>query len=276
MVNQIMNKDAEMSILVLSCDEYSDLWDDFFSFKDRYWPDCPYPTYLVNDVLPYERDGVTVLNAGCNARWSTRVRKALERIDTPYVCPILDDHFIIRHVDSNHIGNLVNFVKTEKVSYLAFEGRSFLQPKDEWKRYKSDFVIIPKHQKYGINTSAAIWNKEDYLKLIGMEEYSPWQFEINMCELSKTEEGLPGLILFDPYNSLNICEKEVVRQGVFIPNSVAYVKKVTGVDINTSGRGKMSLSSYIKEMIIYKASRAKYGKNIMKKIAQLLGFKFLS
>lgn len=267
---------VKMSILVLSCDEYSDLWDDFFDFKDKYWPDCPYPTYLVNDTLPYERDGVIVLNAGNGVKWSTRVRKALERIDTPYVCPILDDHFIIRPVDTKHIEELLEFSENRNVSYLAFERKSFILPEDKWEFYASNLVIIPRDLKYGINTSAAIWNKDDYMRLIGPEDYSPWQFEVNMCNLAKTGEGLPGLILFDAGVSLNICEKEVVRQGVFLPNAVKYVKEVTGVSINTSQRGTMSYWGLFWDIMNGKAARLKFGRGLVRKVAKLMGHKFFT
>lgn len=271
-----MSKDVKMSILVLSCDEYSDLWDDFFSFLERYWPDCPYPTYLVNDTLPYKREGVTVLNAGKGVRWSTRVRKAVERIVTPYICPILDDHFIIRTVNTGHIANLLNFVEKNNVSYLAFERKSFILPEKDWKFLAPNLVIIPKDLKYGINTSAAIWNKYDYLRLIGKEDYSPWQFEVNMCNLAKSQVGLPGILLFDAGVSLNICEKEVVRQGVFLPNAVKYVKKVTGVSINTSQRGTMSYWGLFWDIMNGKAARLRFGRSLVRKVAKLMGHKFFT
>ena len=267
-------ENSKLSILVLSCDDYSDLWDDFFSFKERFWPDCPYPTYLVNDTLPYNRKDVTVLNAGEGVMWSTRVRKALERIDTPYVCPILDDHYIIRKIDTAHFENLVSFAEKNNVSYLAFERRAFIQPEKEWQYMAPDLVIIPKHLKYGINTSGAIWNKADYMKLIGEEDYSPWKFEYNMCELAKTKDGLPGVLLFDAGLTLNLCEKEIVRQGVFMPDAVKYVKKVTGVNLNTSGRGTMSLWGLFVDRLRAKASGFKHGRTFIRKTMKFFGFKF--
>lgn len=264
----------KLSIMVLSCDDYADLWDDFFNFKERYWPDCPYPTYLVNDTLPYDRKGVTVLNAGTGVKWSTRVRKALERIDTPYVCPILDDHYIIRTVDTSHFAELVSFAETNNVTYLAFERRAFIQPEKEWQFIAHQLVKIPNHLKYGINTSGAIWNKADYMRLIGEEDYSPWKFEFDMCELAKTDAGLPGLLVFDAGLTLNLCEKEIVRQGVFMPRAVKYVKEVTGVDINTSGRGTMSKWGAFVDQLRGKASGFKYGRTLIRKTMKFFGFKF--
>ena len=41
---------SKLAILMLSCDKYSDLWDDFFNLKERFWPDCPYHCYLATDT----------------------------------------------------------------------------------------------------------------------------------------------------------------------------------------------------------------------------------
>jgi len=37
---------ANCSILIPSCDKYSDLWRPFFTLFWRHWPDCPFPVYL--------------------------------------------------------------------------------------------------------------------------------------------------------------------------------------------------------------------------------------
>lgn len=52
------NNTPQLAILVLSCDKYSDLWDDFFNLKDKFWPECPYSCYLATDTKEYNREGV--------------------------------------------------------------------------------------------------------------------------------------------------------------------------------------------------------------------------
>ena len=265
-----------MSLVVLSCDDYSDQWDIFFSFKEKYWPDCPFKTYLVNDTIDYKREGVTVLNCGKVTKWSTRVRTAIEKITTPYVCPILDDHYIIERVDNQVIFSLLELSLKHGISYLALEPRSFIQHKSYREYLIPDIALVPRHQKYGINTSAAIWNREDYLNIIGPEEYSPWQFEINMCNLARTEQGLPGFNVVDVRNSLKICEYEVVRQGVYLSRALKHIKKMTGVDLDTSKRGVMPYWKEVIDVLNGKAARLKYGKSLIRKVAQLFGRKYFT
>lgn len=271
-----MDYSSKLSLVILSCDDYCDQWDIFFDFKERYWSDCPFKTYLVNDTLDYKRDGVTVLNCGKVTKWSTRVRTAIEKIQTPYVCPILDDHYIIHKVDNEVIYSLIKLVEENNVSYLALEPRSFIQHKSYREYFAPGIAIVPKTQKYGINTSAAIWNREEYMNRIGLDDYSPWQFEINMCNLARTEAGLPGLNLVDERNSLQICEYEVVRQGVYLSRALTHIKKVTGIDIDTSKRGVMSFWNEFIDVMNGKASRLKFGKRVIRFVAKLFGRKYFT
>ena len=36
----------DCTLLVNSCDAYSDLWEPFFKMLGVHWPDCPYPIVL--------------------------------------------------------------------------------------------------------------------------------------------------------------------------------------------------------------------------------------
>lgn len=231
----------------------------------------------MNDTLDYKRDGVTVLNCGKVTKWSTRVRTAIEKIQTPYVCPILDDHYIIHKVDNEVIYSLIKLVYENNVSYLAHLNRDRLFSIKVIENILLPVLLLcPKTQKYGINTSAAIWNREEYMNRIGPEDYSPWQFEINMCNLARTEAGLPGLNLVDERNSLQICEYEVVRQGVYLSRALKHIKKVTGIDIDTSKRGVMSFWNEFIDVMNGKAARLKFGKRVIRFVAKLFGRKYFT
>ncbi len=49
-----MNKsDQQTAVLVVSCDNYSDVWSPFFELYSRFWPDCPFNTYLISNTKEY-------------------------------------------------------------------------------------------------------------------------------------------------------------------------------------------------------------------------------
>ena len=82
-----------LSILVLSCDNYSDLWDDFFNLRDKFWPDCEYRWYVVTETKDYKRNNVEVIKCGKELNWAGRFRKAVQSLDSPLVGVFLEDYF---------------------------------------------------------------------------------------------------------------------------------------------------------------------------------------
>jgi len=51
-----MNRETgDTCVLIASCDAYSDAWAPFFALMKKYWPDCPYPIYLISN---YQDPGI--------------------------------------------------------------------------------------------------------------------------------------------------------------------------------------------------------------------------
>ncbi|HHW69706.1 MAG TPA: hypothetical protein GX747_05170, partial [Tenericutes bacterium] len=75
-----MKNNYDMAILVVSCDAYADVAKYFFPLLKRYWPDCNYNIYFINNTLNEDYENVTVINGGLNMDWSGRVKSALNNI----------------------------------------------------------------------------------------------------------------------------------------------------------------------------------------------------
>ena len=81
-----------MSLLVMSCDRYSDLWNPMSDCLKRFWPDCPYETLLSTESASPAPETVfhrTVHSA--RSAWSGRLLETLDAIQTPYTMLLLDD-----------------------------------------------------------------------------------------------------------------------------------------------------------------------------------------
>ena len=48
-----VSESAGLSVLVISCDRYADLWRPFFELFWRHWPDCQGPVYLGSNFTDY-------------------------------------------------------------------------------------------------------------------------------------------------------------------------------------------------------------------------------
>lgn len=269
-----MNIESELSILILSCDAYSDLWDDFFYLKDKYWPDCPFQTYLVTEIKRYERDNVYVINCGNKLNWSGRLRHALSIVNTPLIMSILDDYFICKKVDTDIIKENAIFSIEKNVSFLSLEKKSIM--KSPTKSYFGKYVVIPPHEKYPVDTAAAIWNRDYFLQKLGTEDYSAWQFEVNCCNEAKSEAGIDGLILCDERKPLNITEIPIVIQGEFYPLGINFFRNL-GYIINTNNRSIMSRTDVFKYQFKVKMAGIKHGRKFLKLMAtKIFRYKFFT
>ena len=272
-----VNKDQLISMLVLSCDNYSDLWDDFFNLREKFWPDCPYKWYVVTESKDYNRDGVEVIKCGKELNWAARYRHAIKTVGTPYVAAFLEDYFISAKIDNERIEGLVDFAEKNKVDFLDL-GNIFRHKINQTnKQYYADhLIIIDKHLRYGVDTAPAIWNSEYLMRKLGSEDYSAWRFEKERCDEAATEEGYDGLILVDDRLSFNVSEVPVVVQGMFYPPVIKHFRE-RGYEIDTSKRHVMSFGQRFKYDLKRKAANFPYFHKTLKWIGtNLFGYKFFT
>lgn len=269
--------DENLSILVLSCDAYSDLWDDFFNLRDKYWIDDTIRWYIVTESKEYERKGVSMIHCNRDMNWAARFKKAVEIITTPYIGIFLEDYFITDTVDINRVKSLVELMKQYGVSYLnvgdVYESIIHMSNKEY---FTENLIKIPNHMHYGISTVSAIWEKTFLLQKLGDGDYSAWQFEIDRCHEAASPQGLGGFLLCDEKRSFNVSTFPVVIQGKFYPEAIRYFKR-NGYNIDTSKRMTMS----IKQVLIYKLktrmSKIRFMRKQLKWFgSNILGIKFFT
>lgn len=260
------NNNSDLSIVVVSYDGYSDLWEDFFSLKNKYWADCPYPTYLANNVKQVQFMNVNVINCGHEAQWSDRTRISLQNIKTKYVLFMFEDFFISDQVSTDKFDNILALMKKNNIRYYKLQTMS----KINTNTYKAiaGLRVIPSNLPYGISLLSAIWDREYFLSLIGTESYNPWKFEINMVKQAEmAKEPYTCVGVFDATDPLHICH--MVLQGKFIPSSLAEMKS-KGFIVNTSNRDILSnidvFKRSIKELCVPLAQKMPWLRNLGKVI----------
>lgn len=269
---------VKMALLVLSCDKYSPIWNDFFNLRDKFWKDCQYPWYLVTESKDYERFGVNVIKCGKDTSWSRRFRMAVQSVDAEYIGLFLDDFFISSQVDNQLIESLLDLMEHDHVSTInvgnVFGWITRQQTNKEY--YKEHLIRVPAHLRWGLSTESTIWNKQYLLNTLGEGEYSAWQFEIDRCKQAESKEGIPGLNLCDDRMPFNVTTTPVVIQGALYPSAIKKFRKL-GYEIDTSHfpiMGRM-------QVLLYKlkcfAAELKFGRRIFKWIGiHFFGIKFFS
>ena len=217
-----MGDKNNLSILVLSCDKYSDLWSPFFECFFKYWPDCEYPVYLGTNERHFNDKRVKTLLAGKDKDWSSSFKKIIEQVDSEYVFVILEDLFLIRVVDNLKFKECFDILKKNNFNHCHV--RFHLKPE---LIIENGIGVYSKGMPYRVNV-LGLWRK-DYLLKILIDGESPWNFEIMGSYRSSYDDGfycLPGEI----FKTINTVEK-----GKWLPDKLKICQGM-GLEIDISDR----------------------------------------
>lgn len=192
------------AILVLSCDKYSDVWNPFFQFFNKYWKNCPFPVYLgTNDTL-FHFENVKQIFSHKNTTWSDELETILYQIPHKNIIIILEDYFIYDRVDNEELFRIIDVMEQQNAAYVKLG--AFPKKYDELWPYKllSNYTklgVIEKGAKYRLSLQTALWNKDVLLKLLNKKE-NPWQFELEASKRSNLLENPFLLVVADPKQTI--------------------------------------------------------------------------
>ena len=255
---------SKIGLLVISCDNFSDLWSPFFKFFNESWPDCPYKVHLLSNKLDFKSNhNVEVIKVGDDNSWSDNVIIALNKMqEFDYVFLLLEDMLLNRKVDNKKIDNLFsNFFELDG-NYL-----SLLNEPKPTSFFNENFGTLDPLSLYRSTATAALW-KKDVLQSLLVSGESAWSFEKNG---SKRSDVYPNF--FSVYND------EIIWINGVIKNKWTYAAikelKKRNINIDYSKRSKISLSTTIWQKF-YKIIRSIILKIIPGKFQRKLFKKFTS
>jgi hypothetical protein len=165
---------SQLSVLVISCDHYADLWSPFFSLFWKYWPDCPYPVYLGANKKVFTHPRVRMALVGPDISWAHSAQRMMETVPGEYVLVLLEDFLMRQRIMSPHVGSLLQALIELEGGYLRL--RPFPKPDQKVPAYSSIGLIKP-GAPYRAALQAAIWKKDVFVRLLEPGE-TPWQMEL--------------------------------------------------------------------------------------------------
>ena len=197
----------QMTMLVISCDKYSDLWDGHVHLLEKYWPDRGIRTMIVTDQAADKKyDRISVFAAGAEGEWSDRLKAALEQVTTEYVFITLDDYFLTAPVSNETMTTLISIMKKDGYDYI----RLFIRPQcpeSAKVAHYSNFYEIDTTVRYSVNLFPSIWKKEFLLKTVAKSR-NIWQYEVSLSQCATDENVKCAASLNDEFQII-----DVVRQG---------------------------------------------------------------
>lgn len=212
-----------MTMLILSCDRFSDLWDGHIKLLEQNWSDRDMKTYIVTDS-PNEKSypGIEILSAGAEVEWSDRLAYALKFVKTDYVFFTLDDYFLIKKVNDQSIVDLMEMMEKEKIDYV----RLFPRPKRATREKLTGYKGIRKVDiscNYSVNLYSGLWKKAFIESTVKMPK-NAWQFEVLLHQ--RAEEYGANCVVSNR-NEFQILD--VVRKGKLLHKSADYFRRHPGI-----------------------------------------------
>lgn len=170
-----MNK---CTIVVNTCDAYSDVWELFFKAFNEHWNNCKYEIVLNTEHSICDIDGIITHNYTSDVgldNWGKRFKKTLEDIDSQYVVMLYDDYVLEKNVNQNKIEDCINWLDNNLEICAFYFNHSENKNIDDGKF--DGFEQLPTKADYKLNSAPAIWRKDKLINFIDDND-SPWAWEL--------------------------------------------------------------------------------------------------
>ncbi len=200
----------EYSILVNTCDKFEDCWNPFFQLFKTYWPNCGGKLFLNTEYKDYSYEGLEITAIkGCESHnvprskretWSRCLRYALEAIPDDIVLYLQEDYFLKAPVSNDIVEKYVGIMlDNPKIKCIYISNPSTWH--DEPSQY-DNLYYVKRYQRYRVSCQAAIWRKDELLRLIRDYE-SAWEFEEfgskRSSKMNNLYLGVPRSYVFDGF-----------------------------------------------------------------------------
>lgn len=159
------------AVLVVSCDNYADVWQPFFGLFRQFWGNCPYPIYLLANSLQPHYPSVNIINVGQDRSWSDNLIQALHQLEEEYVFLFLEDLLLSGMVNTENVDRLFRWAIENDVNYVRLNPST--KPD---KRYNELVGVVSKGTIYRASVVACLWKKSVLLDLLKPGE-NAWEFE---------------------------------------------------------------------------------------------------
>ena len=148
------------TLLVLSCDKYSDAWIPFFTLLKRYWGGSieNLKIVLMAESKQFSFDGLNIKTFPTDKKefWSERLLRYLDLIDTDFVMLACEDSFLRKKNDPDRIQKFISYmennpdisnINVSSVNYASAEIRPTYDENGDLTKYI--YTIDLKYYKNG-------------------------------------------------------------------------------------------------------------------------------
>lgn len=177
----------DFSIIISTCEKFSDLWDANIQLLNMNWTDRNVETYLVTDK-PTDRtfENVKVIAAGEGTEITERLKAVMPMLKTEYILFTLDDYFLTEKIETSQIKEDLDIMKKHNLDFL----RIFVMPKKHLRNRKAieiekDIYLLDNNAgDYIVTLYAGIWRK-DFMEKTLERKMNAWQYEVALTQMAR-------------------------------------------------------------------------------------------
>ena len=179
--------DRDLTVIISTCDKFSDLWDANIQLLNQNWADRNADTFLVTDK-PTDRvfENVSVVAAGEGTEITERLKAVLPLVKTKYILFTLDDYFLTTTINNKEILDDIKVMEKHKLDFL----RIFVMSKKHLRNRKAveiekDIYLLDNYAgDYIVTLYAGIWRK-DFMERTLTETLNAWQYEVSLTNKAR-------------------------------------------------------------------------------------------
>lgn len=220
----------QVAVLVVSCDNYSDVWPIFFQLYGKYWNNNDFRTYLLTNNLQPEFENVEVLSVGEDISWSDNLLNALPRIEEEFVLLFIEDLLLTKPINLELFHRCLDWALARNASYFRFNPATYPDIV-----INNEIGIISRGAVYRTSVVLSLWKKEVLCSLLKPGE-NAWEFEHHGAVRSDKYDDFYSATstIFPVINSIikRVWERSAVRKlsrlGITIDISYRPVTSLTG------------------------------------------------
>ncbi len=205
---------GKTAFLILSCDAYSGLWDAHFRCLDQFWPDCPFPKYLLTNHKESGRSDISTIKAGDDLGWSANLKKALETLRKEYdfVLVTFDDLFLVEEVNGRILESVLDSFHSLGGQFLQL-----IQWQNKPIKVNQLLGLIESGSLYRPNCVYSMWDIEVLDNLLLPEE-TAWEFEKKGSARSDQHKGFYVVLDSIFYYRNTVIRGKIVRKDARLFN----------------------------------------------------------
>jgi len=229
-----MDKKKNYAVFISSSDSYADIWDMFFHFFKKLWPDFDGSLLLNTTNLSYKFENKEISTQVKDGKFGKVFNRGLDMIKEDYVLLIMIDYLFMDKVNAHRLQEYYKSFLENDLDVFYLIQRNL---KDNHETDIPGFRIVnqpmPDEQLFGFQM--AFW-KKNVLKEMVLGHEDPWFAEYFGSKRAKKMKIKVGFVEKE-YMPILYDANGCLHQGLWMENAVKFLKEQSYDKIDFEKRG---------------------------------------